>query len=121
MPVNKHQNEIKELPDINKYVMENLFPVHKDDTGKYYYNLLKTVIPPAEIESEFFEYKTINTLTPLTNLSYMFYGQIELWWLICIINHIENPVEPIPAGTTIKVIKSKYIDDILEKLRDSLK
>ena len=121
MPLQSHQNDISDLPDLNKYVMENLFPVHQDNDGKYYYNIIRTVISPENLASDTFYMYRIPAPTPLTNLSYRVYGRIELWWLICVVNNIDNPVELLSAGTELKIIRPAMIEEVLGKIRDSIK
>lgn len=116
--VGDHQNFIDELPRISKNVFENLFKVHKQTDGLYYYNLLRTMHFPDELDRKYFYTYNITSPEPLTNLSFKFYGDIELWWLICLANKIDNPVELIPGGTTIRVVRAKYIENIINKLKD---
>ena len=121
MPIQTHQNDIPELPDLNKYVMENLFPVHQNNDGKYYYNIIRTVMSPENLASDTFYQYRIPSPTPLTNLSNRVYGRIELWWLICVVNNINNPVELLPAGTVLKIIHADRVADVLNKIKDSIK
>ena len=115
----QHQNSIDELPDLSKYTLENIFPVYKDN-DMYFYNLLRTVRIPDNIESVFYSIYNINTPEPLTNISYKFYGTIELWWLICTVNQIDNPVELFPGGTKLKIIKLQYIDKVIDRIKSIL-
>lgn len=121
MPLQSHQNDISELPDLNKYVMENLFPVHTDNNGKYYYNIIRTVVAPENISTDSFYMFRVPAPMPLTNLSHRVYGRIELWWLICVINNIDNPVELLPAGTQLKIIYPNQVMDVLDKIKESIK
>lgn len=112
----EHQNSIESLPDLNKNLFENLFTIYKQD-DLYFYNILRTISFPDELDHKFYFEYTITSPEPLTNLSYKFYGSIELWWVICLANQISNPVEMIPGGTTLKIIRSNYIETIIEKLQ----
>jgi hypothetical protein len=119
MPLQSHQNDIPDLPDINKYVMENGFPVHQDGDS-YYYNILKTVISPELIDPTYFTRVRVSAPTSFTNISYKIYGRIELWWLICIVNDIHNPVGVVKGGVVLRILKPQYIDSVLSKLKESL-
>lgn len=120
MPLQKHQNDIPDLPNLNKYVLENMFPVHQDTDGKYYYNITRTITAPDTLsEDKFYKYR-VPAPTPLTNLSYNLYGRMELWWLICIVNKIDNPVSLISAGTVLKIIKQSHVNEILNRLKGSI-
>ena len=121
MPLQTHQNDVPDLPNLSKYMMENIFSVNKDDDGKYYYNLSRTILAPDNLSNEKCYKYRIPSPTPLTNLSYKIYGRMELWWLICIINKIDNPVELLSAGTVLKILQPEYVEEILIKLKDSIK
>jgi hypothetical protein len=120
MPIQSHQNDIPDLPNLTKYVLENLFPVHKDENDRYFYNIIRTVTAPETLSTDKCYKYRVPAPTPLTNLSYRIYGRMELWWLICIVNKIDNPVQLIEAGTVLKVIKTSHIDEILGKIRRSI-
>lgn len=120
MPLQDHQNDIPELPNIGKYMMENMFPVHKSEDNQYFYNIIRTVSAPETLSNDrCYTYK-VPAPTPMTNLSYRVYGRMELWWLICVINKIDNPVQLIQAGTLLKIIKPSYLDEILNKVKRSI-
>ena len=120
MPIQSHQNDIPDLPNLTKYVMENLFPVHKSDDNQYFYNIIRTVSAPETLSNDRCYSYRVAAPTPLTNLSHHIYGRMELWWLICVINKIDNPVQLIPAGTVLKIIKTSHIDEILNRIRRSI-
>lgn len=121
MPLQSHQNDVPDLPDLNKYVMENGFAVHKDETkDQYFYNILKTVITPDVIDPKYFTRVRITAPTPLTAISYNLYGRIELWWLICTVNNIHDPVSLLPGGSVIRILKPKYVDSVLSQLKESI-
>lgn len=120
MPLQSHQNDIPDLPDINKFVMENGFSVHQADDS-YYYNILKTVIVPESIDPSYFTRVRINAPTAFTTISYKIYGRIELWWLICTVNGIHNPVEMVKGGVVLRILKPQYIDTVLSNLKESIK
>jgi hypothetical protein len=95
---------------------ENIFNVYQDEDGFYYYNILKTVNFPAELDpSVFQEYTTgYNDTWPI--ISWKFYHSVKLWWLICAANQIVNPVEQPKAGTVLKIINSTVARNILNNL-----
>jgi hypothetical protein len=48
------------------------------------------------------------------------YGTTYLWWLICIINGIQNPFDPNIAGKQIKVLKRQYLKTVLDSIKQQL-
>jgi len=113
--------QFSELPD-NSY--ENIFRMYStryfSNQEYFYYNLLNTVYFPKKIPSAFFYVITLNRLLPWTSISYNEYQTMNLWWLICLVNQIDNPVKyPVP-GTQLKIIKTEYIRQILDDIRTQL-
>lgn len=113
--------QFSELPD-NSY--ENIFRMYStryfSNQEYFYYNLLNTVYFPKKIPPAFFYVITLNRLLPWTSISYNEYQTMNLWWLICLVNQIDNPVKyPVP-GTQLKIIKTEYIRQILDDIRTQL-
>jgi len=117
----RYQNQLSDLPNLDAYDFENIFKICFDpDKAAYYYNLIKTVNIPNNIADELYMFHTIDTHQPLTALSHAMYGTIKLWWLICITNNIQNPVEFIPGGSAVKVIKPRYVPYVVDLIKQSL-
>ena len=82
----------------------------------FFYNIIKTIKFPEELDSSIFDYKIINQKLPYTAVSYNVYGTQNLWWLILLSNNITNPVDVITPGTRLKIIKSKFVKDIVNTI-----
>lgn len=117
----QYQNYIKDLPGLELYRYENIFKVYETGDKKfYYYNIIKNIKVPQNIDNNVFVLLTLNENTPLTSLSYQVYGTTYLWWLICIINNIQNPFATINSGKQIKVIKREYLKTVLNSIKQQL-
>lgn len=95
---------------------ENIFNVFQDSNGFYYYNLMKTINFPDELDpSVYDQYETLyNDTWPL--LAWKFYRNVKMWWIICSANQILDPtVQPIP-GTKLKIIKNTIARTLLSSL-----
>ena len=117
----EYQNKINELPTLETFRYENIFKVY--NTGEkdfYYYNILKTITLPDEIDGSFLDTLTMNRETPLTTLSFQIYGTMHLWWLICIVNGIKNPVNQLPIGKEIKYVKKTFIKEVINNIMSQL-
>lgn len=114
------QNNIKDLPQLNSTRYENIFKVYKEKDYYYYYNLIQSIYLPSVIDDEKVFYMVISNRMPWTSISYNAYKTIDLWWLICLANNVFNPVEFAKAGTSIKIIKSIYVNDIIRDIRTFL-
>jgi hypothetical protein len=114
--LNKNRHEMSELGVLDDEMYENIFSVYMKD-NHYVYNILKRVtLPPGAIDTEFFTYEVITAETPWTSISYRYYQTIKLWWVLCVLNNILNPVYNIRAGTVIKVLKPAYLQEVLNAI-----
>ena len=86
----KYQNNIKDLPSLDDTRYENIFKLAKSDKY-FFYNIIKKVSIPDDIQSEIYIEYRINSARPWTSLSHEIYGNQDLWWLICLTNKIYNP------------------------------
>jgi hypothetical protein len=50
------------------------------------------------------------------NISEIFYDSPNLWWVLCIMNNIENPFEEIEAGQETKVLRENYLYQLIKEM-----
>lgn len=117
MPSN-YQNSIDGLTHLDNYRFENIFRIYQDDKTYYYYNILRNISFPTDLDPTYYTIETVNFDLPLTTISYKFYFTIELWWLILVVNNITNPF--ISGTKKIKIIKPQYVDDIIDLIINQL-
>lgn len=114
-----YQNNIKTVPPLSEYKYENIFKLHYD--GEYpTYNILQHVTLSQDMNPDMLMDVATLPGMPYTILSYNIYGTMDLWWLICIVNKIDNPIEILPAGTNLKVIKPEYVKRVIQTIKNSL-
>ena len=118
MDLGKYQNSIDNLNNINLYRYENIFKVYQDENTYYFYNILKNINFPNDLDINLYYTRYINFDLPLKIISYNIYGTTELWWLILVVNHILNPF--IKGIKTVKIIKKEYLNDILNNIKEQL-
>lgn len=96
---------------------ENIFNVYVGEDDEYYYNLLRTVNFPVDINpTTYSEYLTTHNDTwPL--IAWKFYKNIKLWWVICAVNQIQNPVLPPPTGVKLKILSVNIVRNLLNNLK----
>lgn len=116
----KYQNQLNELPNLNNLRYENIFKMYKLETNQYYYNLLRAITLPDEIDNDKLVYYPVRSKLPWTMISYNIYGNVELWWTICLVNKISNPVLTPDAGTVIKAISPDYMKTVLAEINSNL-
>jgi hypothetical protein len=117
-----YHNEIEDLDKIGSLRYENIFKVNQTETtGYYFYNIMRTVrITPDDLDNRYYFKFNVNRVIPYTVLSYNFYNTMDLWWLICVMNNIDDPVQFIKPGTTIKLIKQQYVATVVDIIKKQL-
>lgn len=114
------QNNIDTLPQLESFRYENIFNVYKNDKDKYYYNILSKINFPTDINEDYYGVYTVpNDFVPYTFISYKLYGTTLLWWLICSVNNIQNPVFFPVAGTQLKYLTPQYVRLVIEQTKNS--
>lgn len=96
--------------------MENIFNIYSEADGNYYYNLLRTVNIPKDIDPDYFDYYIVQTNDVWPLIAYKFYKNVTLWWLVCCANQILDPTSIPQPSTVIKVIKASYVNQILSTI-----
>ena len=117
-----YQNDITELRDLDLTRYENIFKVF--NTGEknfFYYNIVKKIAIPDSLDERLFYHIVLPAGIPLTTLSYNAYGNIDLWWLILVINNITNPVKDLPVGRKVRLLKPRYVEQILDSIQLQLR
>lgn len=118
-----YHNEISELESINDARYENIFKMYiKDD--KYIYNILRQVnIDMSTADPQTFDQTVIKFDMSWTAISYRVYSTTELWWLIYLSNKhtINTPLDLVPGGTKLNIIKPLYLRDIVDEITQSLR
>jgi hypothetical protein len=112
------QGQIFELPNLSDLDYENIFSVYKDG-DQYFYNLLATTIFPKDLDSSLYTLYEVTGVDIWPLISYKMYGSVKLWWLICSVNQIDNPVIMPPAGTKIKILTQSAVTSVLRTINIS--
>jgi hypothetical protein len=111
----KH-NQIADLPKIGIENLENIFNIHQDENGVYYYNLLQTIVLP-DLPPNLFDEYIIKPGDSWPFISFKTLQNVNLWWLILLANNIDNPTSlPVP-GTTIKIPITEVVKEVLLQMR----
>ena len=105
------QNQISDLPRLLPASYENIFNVHKDKDGMYFYNLLQTIVIP-DLSPSFYEEYTIKPRDTWPLISHKAYGTTLLWWVILHVNNIINPIIQPKVGSVIRILNARYVASI---------
>jgi hypothetical protein len=52
----------------------------------YFYNILRKIELPENIQSDLIQYHYVHSRTPLTIVSYDIYKDIKSWWILLLLN-----------------------------------
>ena len=94
-------------PNINNHTERIIGSQYAFDTGD-------------DISGNFVSSIKLDRNIPLTTLSYNLYGTTHLWWLILVVNKIQNPVKNLPVGYDIKYVKKNYIKTVISSITNQL-
>lgn len=113
----QYQNNIDGLPKLNPTRYENIFKLYKNDFNQYYYNILNTIQLPEDINPSIYYEINISKKMPWTMISFNEYQTMDLWWLICLTNKINNPLELADIGQNLKIIRQEFVKFILDEIK----
>lgn len=116
----KQQNDIPDLFPLDSTRYENIFKLYKDPNSIYFYNILNNIIVPDNIDQQFYYIIKLNRKIPWTTISYEQYQNIDLWWLICLINNIKNPIKFAEPGKELKIIRQEFVPLILNNIKNTI-
>lgn len=119
MDLGNYQNNIPELQPLNNFRYENIFKMYKED-NKFYYNITKKITLLTNLDPSQFLYYPVKKRMPWTMVSFNIYQTIELWWLLCLVNNIQNPVDQPKSGTIIKALRPDLVTTVLNDLKAQL-
>jgi hypothetical protein len=112
------QNEIEDLPKLDTTRYENIFNVYREDNGVYFYNLLNSVVIDPDLLPTSF---TLHYPVPgesYTGISYKYYNTIELWWLICAANNIDNPTKAPRDYSPLRILNRDIVVSLLTQINN---
>lgn len=110
------QTDISDLPLLASTRLERLFNIHKDSNGVYFYNLLNTINFSEDMSPDIYENYTVQGGDTYAYISYKKYKTIDLWWLICTFNNIQNSTIMPQPGTQLKILNKDLINNILNAI-----
>jgi nucleoid-associated protein YgaU len=121
------QFEISELEDISALNFANCFNVYDEPKlGVSYktYNINRTMTFPDLDDSStnnnslFVKY-LVEVGDTWTTISFKFYQNIELWWLVAKVNNIIDPSKDPITGTFIRILKGEFVNQTLQEMSEN--
>lgn len=117
--LNTYRNKTPGISKIDDTRYENIFKMNKYN-GYLNYNIIKKIDIGDDLNPDFFYEITNNTIKPWTTLSFQIYGTQDLWWLICLVNKVQNPINNPELGKKYKIIKPDFVSALLNSIKSQL-
>jgi len=112
------QNDLTDVTySLSPQQYENIFNVYEDADIGYFFNLLRSVNFPTDLDPNTYDYYVIEPNDSWPLISWKVYNTVFLWWIICSVNQIQNPTALPAAGNTIKILKVSYVRNILNDIQ----
>ena len=117
-------NEIPSYIEIETISYENFFKIHVYNDEFTFFNILKKInilTNSDDIDPTFFKSYNVDVDIPWVVMSYKIYGTVNLWWLLCLINGVQDATKNPELGTTIRALKTQYINTIVNQINIQLR
>tara|TARA_R100000808_G_C2155553_1_gene168635 strand:- start:30378 stop:30752 length:375 start_codon:yes stop_codon:yes gene_type:complete len=118
--LDKVQNDITALPQLHEFLYEKIFKMYKEG-DHYAFNILKKIKIPRDLPEGAVTYVNVRGNMTWPQISYLEYGTINLWWLICISSGITNPVHNPEPGTILRIISPTVVRSVLDEIDRQVK
>ena len=117
-------NEIPSYIEIESISYENFFKIHIYNDEFTFFNILKKInilTNSNDIDPTYFKSYNVDVDIPWVVMSYKIYGTVNLWWLLCLINGVQDATKNPELGTTIRALKTQYINTIVNQINIQLR
>jgi hypothetical protein len=92
-----------------------IFSTHTSPDGYEYYNLLKNLKIDLDSKTSYTEMLYSQNMHWI-DISHKFYATGDLWWVICVVNNINNPFNYPEPGTKLKIPTPETVQQLLNFL-----
>ena len=104
--------------DLSNVSQLKLFNILRDENDILLQNIWRSYSLNEAITEETIFYNTYEMQDDdwWDNASYQHYGTPNLWWVLCIMNNVENPFEEINPGQDVKILRNTYIYQLIKEM-----
>jgi nucleoid-associated protein YgaU len=111
------QNEITDLEKLSPENLENIFNVYKDLDDMYFYNLLQTISIPQNLPESVYITYNVRQGDTWPFISHKTLNNPNLWWLILMVNNIQDPTKKVEPGTTIRIPRTEFVRQVISQMK----
>lgn len=88
-----------------------MFPVLKQWNDEHFINIFRSYVVDSGIKdkNDYWLTYIVDSEDWWDNISSLHYDTPTLWWAICLLNDIVNPMEDIEEGQEVKILKEEYL------------
>jgi len=107
------QTEQEKIILLYKEDFANFFKISYNGS-KYVFNINKNIYFDNidNLSISYYHNYEVKERDTWTTISYSQYNTIELWWLICRVNHIYNPTVKPQTGQVLKILSQEVVDNL---------
>jgi hypothetical protein len=121
MSIEKSEKNFYELTQhyLSNSTELNLYPIMFDSSNnEYFLNIFRAYIVNEDAQNTVLYYLTheVSDSDWLDTISNQYYGIPQLWWVIALMNNIQNPFEELCPGTNLKILRSEYLYQLLKEI-----
>ena len=93
-----------------------LFNLLKDTDNTKYLNIWRSFELNDEVTDETVFYLSYEVADDdwWDNISYYYYETPFLWWVIALMNDVQNPFEELEVGSNIKILREEYLYQLIK-------
>jgi hypothetical protein len=116
--------DIPSATNVEEVSYENFFKLHIYNNEYPFFNILKKInilTDTNNVDPVYFTTYNIDVDLPWVIISYKIYNNLNLWWLLCLVNNIQDATQNPPVGTQIKAIKPEYVNSIINIINTQLR
>lgn len=117
----EYQNNIDDLSSLDLEHYERIFKIYianNNDKDFYFYNILRRITLPENIDGSILSTYKTNGPKPLTIISHDIYRDIRLWWLIFLLNkkEIGKDIFVVPGSVELKYVKREFLSIVFAEI-----
>lgn len=104
--------------DLSNVSQLKLFNILQDENGEKLQNIWRSYSLNEEVTEETIFYNTYEMQDDewWENIAYTFYETPNLWWVLCIMNNVQNPFEEINPGDETKILRANYLYQLIKEM-----
>ena len=95
-----------------------LFNILEDEDGVRLQNVWRSysLNPEVAEETYFFTLYNMNDDDWWDNISFLAYDTPYLWWILCVMNNVQNPFEEVSPGQETNILRDNYLYQVIKEI-----